>query len=137
MANCSVFQAHREQNSAVRLMLKWLQHLLIATGKLYLLLKPAVERVQALTDILHLALYIFAVYKAISLAYIRVCCHSNKTNAPIAIANPSNSAQLEASPTHSLPPPKLRPGPCSSVGMQQVTDRHTRLHFASTASREM
>ena len=42
--------------------------------------KPGTELVQALTDILHLAL----------------CCHSNKTRAPI--ANPPNSAQLGCNP---------------------------------------
>jgi len=35
------------------------------------------------------------VYKA--QAYIRVCCESNETRAPI--ANPFNSAQLEGTPT--------------------------------------
>jgi len=37
-------------------------------------------------------------------------------------ANPPNSAQLEGIPYHS---PKLRPSPCSSVGMQRGTDRQT------------
>jgi len=63
----------------------------------------------ALTDILHLALYAFA-----------VCCHSKETHAPI--ANPPHSAQQEGTPYHS---PKLHPGPWSSVGMQRGTDRHT------------
>jgi len=53
----------------------------------------AIERVQALADISRSALYAFAVYKAISLAYICVCCHSIETRA--LIANPPNSAQLE------------------------------------------
>jgi len=56
-----------------------------------------IERVQALADSSHSAL----------------CCHSNKTRAPI--ANLPNSAQLEGTPYHS---PKLRLGPCSSVGMR-------------------
>jgi len=49
-----------------------------------------------------------------------LCCHSNETRAPI--ANPPNSAQLRVTPYHSA---KLYPGPCSSVGMQRRTDRHT------------
>jgi len=65
-------------------------------------IKPGIERVQALTDILHLVL----------------CCHSNETHAPI--ANLPNSAQLQGTPYHS---PKLHPGPCSNVGMWQGTDR--------------
>jgi len=48
--------------------------------------------------------------------------YSNKTRTPI--ANPPNSAQLEGTPYNS-PIPKLHLGPCSSVGMQQATDRHT------------
>jgi len=62
-----------------------------------------------------------------------LCCHSNATRAPI--ANPPNSAQLGVTPTI---PPKLHPGPCSSVGMQPPTgtqtDKQTRvttIHFAS------
>jgi len=50
----------------------------------------------------------------------RLCCHSNETHAPI--ANLPNCAQLEGTPYHS---PKLQPGPCSSVGMWQGTDRQT------------
>ena len=49
------------------------------------------------------------------------CCHSNATRAPI--ANPPNSAQLGGIPYHS---PKLRPGPCNSVGMQPRTDAQNR-----------
>jgi len=49
-----------------------------------------------------------------------LCCHGNKTHAPI--ANPPNSAQLQGTPYHS---PKLHLGPCSSVGMQPGTDRET------------
>ena len=44
--------------------------------------KPGIERVQALTDILRLAL----------------CCHGNETRAPV--ANPPNSVQLELSLIH-------------------------------------
>ena len=80
-------------------------------------MKPDIERVQALADISHSAL----------------CYHSNETRAPI--ANPSNSAQLEGTPYHSL---TLDPGPRSSVGMRRGTDRHTdtqtavtNIHFAS------
>jgi len=43
--------------------------------------KPGIEQVQALADISCLAL----------------CCHSNETNAPI--ASPTNSGQLEGTPT--------------------------------------
>jgi len=50
----------------------------------------------------------------------RICCHSNKTGAPI--ENLPNSAQLEGTPYHS---PKLHVGPCSSVHMQRGTDRQT------------
>ena len=44
---------------------------------------------------------------------------SNETHAPI--ANLPNSAKLGGTPTT----PQLHSGPCSSVGMQQWTDRHT------------
>jgi len=66
-------------------------------------------------------------------AYVLVCCHSNKTCAPV--ANPPNTVQLEGTPYHS---PKLHPGPCSSVGMRPGTDRQidtqmamANIHFAS------
>jgi len=49
-----------------------------------------------------------------------LCCHSNKTRAPI--ADPPNSAQLEGTPYHF---PKLHLGLYSSVGMQWGTDTHT------------
>ena len=80
--------------------------------------EPRTDRVQALADILHLAL----------------CCHSSKTRAPI--ANSPNSAQLQGIPYHS---PNLHPGLCSSVGMRQETDRHTptsvtNRHFASSTT---
>jgi len=52
--------------------------------------------------------------------YIRVCCHSNETRAPI--ANPPNNAQLRVTAYNS---PKLHPGSCSSVEMRQGTNRHT------------
>jgi len=71
------------------------------------LIKPGIERVQALADISRSAL----------------CCHSNETRAPI--ANPPNSAQLDGTPYHS---PKLHPGPCSCVGMRRGTDRQTHRH---------
>jgi len=66
---------------------------------------------------------------------LALCCHSNETRAPT--ANLSNRAQLQGTPTVS---PNLHPGPCSSVGMRQRTDRHTErqtqtvvaaIHFAS------
>jgi len=80
-----------------------------------------IERVQALADISRSAL----------------CCHCNETRAPI--ANPPNSAELEAPPIIS---PNLHPAPCSSVGMRRWTDRHTdgrdRYTFRlGYASREM
>ena len=74
--------------------------------------EPGTEWVQALADISRLALG----------------CHSNETRAPI--ANPPNRAQLQGTTYHC---PKLHPGPCSSVGMQWGTDRHTavtNIHFA-------
>jgi len=52
-----------------------------------------------------------------------LCCHSNATRAPI--ANPTNSAQLGGSLYHA---PKLRPGPCSIVGVRPRSDRHTQTH---------
>jgi len=55
--------------------------------------------------------------------YSALCCHSSETFE--LIANPLNSAQVEGTPYHS---PKLCLGPCSSVGMQQGTDRHTDMH---------
>jgi len=51
---------------------------------------------------------------------IGVLGDSNETYAPT--ANPPNSAQLGGSPFHS---PKLHPGPCSSVDVRPLTDRHT------------
>jgi len=64
--------------------------------------QPGIERVQALADISRSSL----------------CCHSNETNrAPI--ANPPNSAQLESTPYY---PPKIHPGPYSSMGMRRETD---------------
>ena len=64
-----------------------------------------IERAQALDDISRSALYAFAVCKAISL-YVRLCCHSNETRAPI--ANPPTNAQLGGIPYHA---PDLHPGP--------------------------
>jgi len=75
--------------------------------------KPATKQVQALADISRSTLYAFAEYKAIILAYILVCCHSNETCAKI--ANMLTSAQLDGTPTIPL---LLHPGPCSSLGMQ-------------------
>jgi len=65
--------------------------------------EPGIEWVQALGDTSGSAL----------------CYLSNETRAPI--ANPPNREQLEDTPYHS---PKLHPGPSSSVGMGQGTDRH-------------
>ena len=64
-------------------------------------------------------------------AYVRVCCHSNETHAPI--AHLPNTVQLDGTPYYSS---KLHPGPCSSVEMQQGTDKDTEtamanIHFAS------
>jgi len=59
-------------------------------------------------------------YKHSLTFHVRLCCHSNKTCAPI--ANPSSSAQIEGIPYNS---PKLHSGPCSNVGMWQRSDRHT------------
>jgi len=81
--------------------------------------KPGIERVQALTDISHLAL----------------CCHSNEAHAPM--ANVPNSAQLEGTPYHS---PNLHLGPCSGVGMRRGTQTDGRDHYTfclGYASREM
>ena len=66
--------------------------------------KPVIKQVQALTDI--------------SCSVLR--CHSNETCA--LIANLPNSVQLGGTPYHS---PKLRPGPCSSVGILRGIGRHT------------
>ena len=56
----------------------------------------------------------------------RVCCHSNKTCAPI--ANPPNYAQLGGTSYYF---PKLQSDPCNSVGMWQGTDRHTQMAVAT------
>jgi len=69
-------------------------------------ISSAHERVQALAD----------------MSGSSLCCHSNKARAPIAIANLPYIAQLDGTPYHSL---KLHLGPCSGVGMQRRTDRHT------------
>jgi len=65
------------------------------------LYKPGIERVQALADISR-SRYVV-----------------NETRA--LIANLPNSGGSG----HHYHSPKLHPGPCSSVGMQQQTDRHT------------
>ena len=65
--------------------------------------QPGIERVQALADISR-SRYVV----------------SNETRAPI--ENPPNNAQLGGTSYYS---PKLRPGPCSSVGMRRWTDRQT------------
>ena len=57
---------------------------------------------------------------SLTLQIMCICCHSNKPHAPI--ANPPYSAKLGGTPYHS---PKLHPWPCSNMGMQQGTDRHT------------
>jgi len=49
-------------------------------------------------------LYAFAMYKAISLHSLRVCCHSNETRLPV--AKPRNSAQPHGTPT--IPPTYIR-----------------------------
>jgi len=77
--------------------------------------KTGIQRVQALADISHSAIW----------------CHSNETRAPI--ANPPNSAQLEGIYYHS---PNIHLGSCSSVGCSegQTTDTQTavsNIHFAS------
>jgi len=87
-----------------------------------LLLKPGIERVQALADISHLAL----------------CCRCNETRAPI--ANPPNSAQLEGTPT--IPPSYIRIRAVVWECDEGQTNRHTdgcdqyTFHL-SYASREM
>jgi len=81
--------------------------------------QPTIERVQALVDTLHSALYTVALYKAISIySTWHVCCNSNETHA--LIANPPTSAQLGGTLYHS---PKSHLGPCSSARMQRGTDR--------------
>jgi len=50
---------------------------------------------------------------------VRVMLPWQRTRAPI--ANPPNS-ELWGIPYHS---PKLHPGPCNSVDMRPLTDRHT------------
>ena len=68
--------------------------------------EPGIEGVQALTEISHSAL----------------CCHSNKTRAPI--ANPSNSAQLVGSPT--ILPSYIQVCAVLGSGNKAGTDRHRR-----------
>jgi len=65
----------------------------------------------------------YSEYKYSLTFHFGLCCHSNKTRAPI--ANPPNSAQLGDTPYHS---PKLHLGPCSSMGMRRGTDRHADVH---------
>jgi len=78
------------------------------------IMKPGIQRVQALADISRSAL----------------CCHSNETRAPI--ANPPNSAQLKGTPCHSS---NLHPGPCSGwecgEGQTDTQMVVTTIHFAS------
>jgi len=68
-------------------------------------------------------------------AFGNVCCHSNKTSAPI--ANSPNVAQLEGTRYYFV---KLHPGSCSSVRMRRETVRQAGaltavttiiIHFAS------
>ena len=66
---------------------------------------------------------------AYSIVYIRVCCHSNATQAPI--ANPLNSAQPEGT---SYPSPKSHPSAYSSGGMQHGTDIQTAMTSMRFAS---
>jgi len=72
--------------------------------------KPGIERVQALADISHSALY----------------CHSNE------ITNPPNSAQLEGTPT--IPPTYIRVcavvWECGEGQTDRHTDGHDNIHFA-------
>jgi len=80
---------------------------------------PGIERVQVLADILRLAL----------------CCHSNETRAPI--ANLSNCAQLEGTPT--IPPSYNRVRTVVwERGEGHQTDTQTAvtdIHFASATPR--
>jgi len=71
-------------------------------------IQPGTEQEQALADISRSAL----------------CCHSNKTHAPI--ANVPNSAQLKGTSYHSA---NLHPGPCSSAAV-------TNIHFDSAPPHE-
>jgi len=59
-----------------------------------------------------------------SIVYVRVCCHSNETRAPI--ANLPNSAQVQGTPYHS---PKLHLGAC--VAQDRHTHRRDQIHFTS------
>ena len=68
-------------------------------------IKPGIERVQVLTDISPSVL----------------CCHSNKTRVPI--ANLSNSAQLEGTPT--IPPTYIQVHAVVWECGKGQTDRHT------------
>jgi len=86
-----------------------------------------IERVQALADILRspLCCRVHRLHICASL-----CCHSNKTHAPI--VNLPSGAQLGGTPYHS---PKLHLGPCSSAGMRRGTDTQaavTTVHFVSS-----
>jgi len=77
--------------------------------------KQSILRVQALGDISHSAL----------------CCHSNKTRAPI--ANPPNGAQLDDTPT--IPPSYIRVRAVVWDYGEGQTDTQTAvtdIHFAST-----
>jgi len=71
------------------------------------------DRVQALADISHSALYAFAVYKQIYM-YVVIAAKP--------VHQLPSSAQLEVTSYHST---KLHLGPCSSVGMWRGTDRLT------------
>ena len=54
-----------------------------------------------------------------------LCFHSNKWMNPCTDCKSAQNAQLRGTPYHS---PKLHPGPCSSVGVMQGTDRQTHRH---------
>ena len=94
----------------------------------WLIIKPGIERVQALADISRSAL----------------CCCSNETRAPI--ANPPNNAKLECTPDHStIPLTYIWVHAVVWERSEGQTDRHTDGHdqytfclgYASRASREM
>jgi len=87
----------------------------------------------ALRGICNMHMQCIQLYKA----YIHVCCHSNKTRAPI--SNLPNSAQLRSTPYHSPSYIRVRAAVCA-MGMRRGTDGHTRytqmavtiIHFASS-----
>jgi len=120
---------HPSTNRARRRVTSLIETNALSLSEAATLIKPGIERVQALAHISRSAL----------------CCHSNETCAPI--ANPPNNAQLNNNnnnnPICKAPEcqktsvalkgttyhsPKLHPGLCSSVGTRRGTDRHTDTH---------